>query len=75
MRFMGTQVHIVQIWEALVWLMSTDKDVSINEYDSYNYLEYVAFNRKTNENIRYNDYKENKHNISSKNLVDRWEIL
>ena len=75
MHFMGTQVHIVQIWEALVWLMSTDKDVSINEYDSYNYLEYVAFNRKTNENIRYNDYKENKHNISSKNLVDRWEIL
>ena len=75
MHFMGTQVHIVQIWEALVWLMSTDKGVSINEYDSYNYLEYVAFNRKTNENIRYNDYKENKHNISSKNLVDRWEIL
>ena len=75
MHFMGTQVHIVQIWQALVWLMSTDKDVSINEYDSYNYLEYVGFNRKTNENIRYNDYKENKHNISSKNLVDRWEIL
>ena len=63
---MGTQVHIVQIWEALVWLMSTDKDVSINEYDSYNYLEYVAFNRKTNENIRYNDYKENKRNMSPK---------
>ena len=66
MHFMGTQVHIVQIWEALVWLMSTDKDVSINEYDSYNYLEYVAFNRKTNENIRHNDYKENKRNMSPK---------
>lgn len=46
--------------------MSTDKDVSINEYDSYNYLEYVVFNRKTNENIRYNDYKENKRNMSPK---------
>ena len=46
--------------------MSTDKDVSINEYDSYSYLEYVVFNRKTNENIRYNDYKDNKRNMSPK---------
>lgn len=47
------------------------KEVSSREYDLYKYLKYVGykylkyevFNWKTNENSRYNDQEENKHNI------------
>ena len=39
------------------------KEVSSREYDLYKYLKYEVFNRKTNENSRYNDQEENKHNI------------